>query len=231
MGYMHPQGGPYGSSGRPGVRTPRPQGPRGGPPPAVGGISRNQIMIGLVILVVIWWLMTRKEIPEMPQASGPPSGSGGETPSGSGGGSPSGSGGGSPSGSGDETGSTGGSFPPGGEEPETSPPLRLIPEYTGEMKYLGCYIDSGDRALPHSRPSEDGGDRIGAVKYMSEEDFKKQCGALAMAAGATYFGRQDGNQCFWGMEDAEYDKHGVKAYCPSSFTSPGWANRTYQLIY
>lgn len=91
-----------------------------------------------------------------------------------------------------------------------------------KWKSVGCWRDTSDRAL------KGGSVRIGGSKDINEADFLNQCYAKAKAAGAKYFAKQDGNECFWGPAGSQYNKYG-KGNCYGHV--PGWTNKTYEVLW
>ena len=109
---------------------------------------------------------------------------------------------------------------PGNKEAFQSPTrasdCRCLPGYipakaSSEYIDLGCFNDSGDRALkgaigrPHTRDS---------------------CAAAAKAAGAKFFGVQDGNECWIGGEG--YDRYG-KAGGDCQMGGGPWKNHVWKI--
>lgn len=84
------------------------------------------------------------------------------------------------------------------KSPTRASDCRCLPGYipskegtSSEYIDLGCFNDRGDRALKGA---------------MGRPHTKESCGAAAKAAGAKYFGLQDGNECWIGGQG--YDKYG-----------------------
>lgn len=76
---------------------------------------------------------------------------------------------------------------------------------------LGCFNDRGERALKGA---------------MGRPHTKESCGAAAKAAGAKYFGIQDGNECWIGGEG--YDRYGKSGGdCPAGGGS--WKQHTWKI--
>ena len=102
------------------------------------------------------------------------------------------------------------------QSPTRASDCRCLPGYipakaSSEYIDLGCFNDSGDRALkgsvgrPHNRDS---------------------CAAAAKAAGAKFFGVQDGNECWIGGEG--YDKYG-KAGGDCQAGGGPWKNHVWKI--
>ncbi len=102
------------------------------------------------------------------------------------------------------------------QSPTRASDCRCLPGYIptkGSSEYisLGCFNDSGERALkgaigrPHTRDS---------------------CAVAAKAAGAKYFGIQDGNECWVGNEG--YDRYG-KAGGDCKLGGGPWKNHVWKI--
>jgi len=88
-----------------------------------------------------------------------------------------------------------------------------IPAKAAATEYidLGCFNDSGDRALKGA---------------MGRPHNKESCAAAAKAAGAKYFGIQDGNECWVGGEG--YDRYG-KAGGDCAVGGGPWKNHVWKI--
>ena len=85
--------------------------------------------------------------------------------------------------------------------------------YVKTPKYLGCFKDTGDRAVP-------------TLRNNFNKDLFKECAKAATAAGDDTFSLQNGNQCFTGKAPA-YDKYGAAIGCQPN--GGGWTNQVYKL--
>ena len=100
--------------------------------------------------------------------------------------------------------------------PTRASDCRCLPGYipakaSSEYIDLGCFNDSGDRALK------------GAI---GRPHNKESCAAAAKAAGAKYFGIQDGNECWIG--GGGYDRYGKSGGdCPIG--GGPWKNHVWKI--
>jgi hypothetical protein len=89
-----------------------------------------------------------------------------------------------------------------------------IQTVSGKYKYIGCYNDTGNRAVPNQRAS------------VSTVD---QCRAQAEQNKETIFSVQDGSQCFTGNDLQRATQYGVNYNKQSCGNSLGgvWTNKIY----
>jgi len=85
--------------------------------------------------------------------------------------------------------------------------------YVKTPQYLGCFKDTGYRAVPNYR-----GD--------FRTDLFTECAKVATSKGEDTFSLQNGNQCFTGKAPA-YDKYGAAQGCQPN--GGGWTNQVYKL--
>ena len=102
------------------------------------------------------------------------------------------------------------------QSPTRAADCRCLPGYipakaSSEYIDLGCFNDSGDRALKGA---------------MGRPHNKESCAAAAKAAGAKYFGIQDGNECWVGGEG--YDRYG-KAGGDCAVGGGPWKNHVWKI--
>jgi hypothetical protein len=100
--------------------------------------------------------------------------------------------------------------------PTRAADCRCLPGYipakaSSEYIDLGCFNDSGDRALK------------GAI---GRPHNKESCATAAKAAGAKFFGVQDGNECWVGGEG--YDRYG-KAGGDCAAGGGPWKNHVWKI--
>jgi len=82
---------------------------------------------------------------------------------------------------------------------------------TTSYSYIGCYADTGNRALD---------DYLGTMTI-------EACHEASVANGYTYFGVQAGGQCFCGNSLSEATQYGTASNCVSG-TGGSWANSLYR---
>lgn len=104
----------------------------------------------------------------------------------------------------------------GSQAPTRASDCRCLPGYiaakdTSEYVDLGCFNDSGNRALKGN---------------IGRSHTKDSCAAAAKAAGARYFSIQDGDECWVGND--KYDIYGKSAGdCPIG--GGPWKARTWKI--
>lgn len=102
------------------------------------------------------------------------------------------------------------------QSPTRASDCRCLPGYipakaSSEYIDLGCFNDSGDRALKGA---------------MGRSHNKNTCAAAAKAAGAKFFGVQDGDECWIGGEG--YDRYG-KAGGDCQAGGGPWKNHVWKI--
>ena len=93
-------------------------------------------------------------------------------------------------------------------------------------EYIGCYIDTGDRAIPDFRFDSD--------TLLTPAS----CGSHCQQHGSRYIGLQNGRTCFCGSDGIAYDRHGKvsDSQCnmactgdPLEICGAGWRNSVFDL--
>lgn len=92
--------------------------------------------------------------------------------------------------------------------PSLAPPTSEL-----EYNYLGCYNDTGTRAIP---------------TQMQNVSNPQECQELAISNNAALYGVQDGGQCFIGNDINQAIQYGQAANCPTM--GGAWTNQLYSTV-
>ena len=91
---------------------------------------------------------------------------------------------------------------------------------------VGCYKDTGSRAIP----TLEGKDSILDGSYSSRTNAIAKCAVAAMRAGYSMFAVQDGGWCAASVTAPQtYDKYGKSTACKGDGEGGPWANQVYKL--
>ena len=92
---------------------------------------------------------------------------------------------------------------------------------------VGCYRDTGDRAIPpleRRDPILDG-------HYRVRKNAIAKCAVAAIRAGYSIFGVQNGGWCVSSASAPQtFDKHGESNACGADGEGGPWANHVYTVI-
>ncbi|XP_070565850.1 uncharacterized protein [Ptychodera flava] len=95
-----------------------------------------------------------------------------------------------------------------------------------DLQNLGCWTDTGNRAIPTLEGKDD---RLDG-SYPSRKDPIKKCKEAALSRGFAIFAVQNGGWCA-SSADAEntYQKYGRSNNCGGDGEGGGWANQVYRI--
>ncbi|XP_035692632.1 macrophage mannose receptor 1-like [Branchiostoma floridae] len=98
----------------------------------------------------------------------------------------------------------------------------------GPYGRLGCWTDSGDRAIPVNLEGTD--PRLDGA-FHSRLNAIEKCYRVVKSRGFQVFGVQDGGQCWSSAPGGEaYKKHGPSTACAEDGKGGSWANEVYRII-
>ena len=98
------------------------------------------------------------------------------------------------------------------------------PFYCPEYKAVGCYKDTGNRAIQ----IREGKDSILDGSYTSRANPIEKCAVAAMRAGYSMFAVQNGGQCAASATAPQtFDKYGKSRACKADGEGGPWANQVY----
>jgi len=88
-----------------------------------------------------------------------------------------------------------------------------LPPINPNFKHIGCYKDTGDRAIP---------------RYMGNVSSHEKCKEIALSNNSNIYGVQSNGQCFIGNDINNAMKYGETGNCPA--LGGAWTNQVYTNI-